>query len=106
MAHEHAKPGEVIDLNVFGETVSTSLVKEEKFEVIRLFVEPGKSIPPHKADGPVTVQCLSGKCTFFVGDQPRELEPGSWLYMAGGTMHALESDETAILLVTILFKRD
>ena len=54
MAHEHAKPGTVIDLNTFGEDKSTALVKETKFEVIRMIVEASKSIPPHKTDGPVT----------------------------------------------------
>ncbi|HQX50576.1 MAG TPA: cupin domain-containing protein [Planctomycetaceae bacterium] len=107
MAHEHAKPGTVIDLNTFGEDKSTALVKETKFEVIRMIVEASKSIPPHKTDGPVTVQCLRGKCKFFVGEEPRELVPGSWLYMAGGTMHAIEAEETTVLLVTILFgKKD
>ena len=106
MAHAHARPGVEIDLHTFGESVSTALVKEELFEVIRVVVEAGKPIPPHKVQGPITVQCLGGKCTFLVEDEPRELRAGSWLYLTGGTMHALEADETATLLVTILFVRD
>ena len=105
MAHEHAKPGTVIDLNIFGENKSAALVKETKFEVMRMIVEAGKSIPPHKTNGPITVQCLRGKCKFFVGEEPRELVPGCWLYLAGGTMHAIEADETTVLLVTILFEK-
>ncbi len=105
MAHEHAAPGVVIDLTTFGESRSTALVKRKEFEVIRIVVEPGKPIPPHKVDGQITVQCLSGKCNFFVGEQPHAMVPGSWLYLAGGTKHALESTEPAILLVTILFSK-
>ncbi len=105
MAHEHIKPGVVIDLMSFGESRSTALVKQKEFEVIRLVVEPGKPIPAHQVNGPITVQCLSGTCTFFVGDQPQTLVPGSWLYLSGGTSHALESTEQAILLVTILFSK-
>ena len=103
MAHEHAEPGVVIDLNTFGEKQSTALVKEEKFEAIRLYLSPGKEIPAHKVGGPITVQCLSGSCTFFVEDEPRALAPGSWLYLEGGTMHSLKSEETCTVLVTILF---
>ncbi len=106
MAQEHAHPGAVVDLHTFGGDKSTALVKETAFEVIRIAVEGGKPIPEHKVDGPITVQCLSGNCTFFVGEEKRELTPGSWLYLSGGTLHALESDERAILLVTILFKTD
>ncbi len=105
MAHEHAKPGVVIDLNTFGETTTTALIKERKFEAIRIVLKSGKSIPPHKVDGPITVHCLSGKCTFFVDKEPRELVPGSWLYLQGGAMHALEAEKTSILLVTILFEK-
>lgn len=103
MPHEHATPGQVIDLNTFRESKTTALVKEKQFEVIRLSVEPGRPVHPHKVNGPVTVQCLSGKCTFFVGDERRKLEPGCWLYMEGGTMHSVESHEPATLLITILF---
>jgi quercetin dioxygenase-like cupin family protein len=103
MAHEQAAPGVVIDLNTFGETKSTAFVKEVKFEAIRLFLNPGKKIPAHKVDGSITVQCLSGRCTFFVEDEPRALVPGSWLYLEGGTMHSLEAEETCTVLVTILF---
>lgn len=107
MAHEHANPAEVIDLSSFGGDKSTALVKEKKFEVIRLLVEAGKSIPEHKVDGPITVQCLSGKCTFSVGTEPRELVPGSWLYLTGGSLHSVEGgEETSVLLVTILFAKD
>ena len=106
MAHTHAKPAEVIDLGTFGENKSAALVKEKEFQVIRLVVDGGKSIPQHQVAGPITVQCLSGKCTFLVGQAPRELAPGSWLYLTGGTAHAIEgSEESCTLLVTMLLPK-
>lgn len=102
MAHEHAVAGRVVDLKSFGGETTAAVVKENAFEVIRLVVAAGKPIPRHQVDGPITVQCLSGRCTFYVGDEPRRLEEGSWLYLGGGTPHALESEETAVVLVTIL----
>lgn len=104
MAIKHASAGDLIDLGTFGGDRTTAVVKEQTFEVIRVVVSPGKPFPPHKVDGPITVQCLSGRCTFFIDDQPQEMSPGSWLHLAGGSMHALESDEGAVMLVTILFK--
>ena len=103
MAHEHASPGGVIDLLTFGETMSTALVKERDFESILLRLAPGKSIPDHKVDGPITVQCVSGRCTFSVDQQPRELVTGSWLFLHGGTIHALHAAESCVVLVTIMF---
>ena len=103
MAHKHAEPGEVMDLNTFGEDQTTALVKEKAFEAIRVVLKPGRPFPPHRVDGPITVQCLSGICTFFVDEEPRKLHPGSWLYLQGGQLHALEAEEACTLLVTILF---
>ncbi len=103
MALEHATPGSVIDLKTFGEQRTTAVVKQPEFEVLRVVVKPEKPFPEHKVDGPITVQCLSGSCTFFVEDEPNPLTPGSWLFLSGGTLHTLESQEECVLLVTILF---
>jgi quercetin dioxygenase-like cupin family protein len=105
MAIQHAEHGQVIDLSAF-HADSAALVKTDAFEVIRIVVEAGKSLPPHEVEGPITVQCLSGRCTFFVDEQPRELRPGAWLYLNGGTPHAVQAAETAVLLVTILFGKE
>lgn len=102
MAYKHATPGDVMDLSTFGESQTTALVKTPQFEAIRIVMQPGRPIPAHKVDGPITVQCLSGECTFLVGDESRQLVAGSWLFLTGGTMHALESQEPCVLLVTIL----
>ena len=106
MALDHAKPGQVVDLNTYGapNVVSTVVVREKRFEAIRITLRPGKPIPPHKVDGPITVHCLSGRSTFFLDGKPRQLFPGSWLYLRGGTMHSLEAEEASVLIVTIMFQ--
>ena len=105
MALDHAKPGQVVDLHVFGDqsTLSTVVVREKRFQAIRINLRPDSSIPPHRVDGPITVHCLSGRCTFFVDGEPRALSPGSWLYLRGGTMHALQAEEPSVVIVTIMF---
>ncbi|MCA9102622.1 MAG: cupin domain-containing protein [Planctomycetales bacterium] len=107
MAHAHAVPGEVIDmntfgLNTFGNETTTAVVKTDTFEVLRLVVRADKPIPRHRAGGAVTVQCLSGRCTFVVDDVPQPLEAGSWLYLEPATPHAVASESAAVLLVTIM----
>jgi quercetin dioxygenase-like cupin family protein len=104
MAIEHAQHGQVIDLNThYDDEKTAALVKTEEFEVIRIRIDEFGSLPPHKVDGHITVQCLSGKCTFLVEGEPRELTAGAWLYLEGGAMHSVEAAEAAVLLVTILF---
>jgi len=103
MAVKHAQHGEVVGLNAFHTTESAALVKTEKFEAIRVVIEAGKSLPPHHVPGPITVQCLSGQCTFIVGKEPREMRPGDWLYLDGNVSHSVKATEKTALLVTILF---
>lgn len=105
MALDHAKSGQVVDLGTYGDpsSLSTVVAREKEFEAIRMRLRPGQAIPPHKVDGPITVHCLSGACTFIVEGEPRSLVPGSWLYLRGGMTHALQADEASTLIVTIMF---
>ena len=103
MPQHHAEPGVVVDLHAFGLGKSMAVVKQHEFEVIRLVVRPGKPIPEHQVSGPITVQCLQGTCTFSTDSATQLLAPGAWLYLDGGTLHSVEANEEAVLLVTILF---
>lgn len=103
MAMQHAVCGSPINLNSYGGEKTAAIVKQGHFEVLRVVLEPGKSMPAHKVDGPITVQCLSGTCTFMVEETPQSLVPGSWLFLEGGVMHSLDSTERCILLLTIVF---
>ena len=100
MPNTDTQPGSVINLHALEAIKFTILVKEEKFDVIRLYLNTGEKIAPHKANGPITVQCVSGACTFLVENEPHELVGGSWLYLQGSVMHALEAKQECVLLVT------
>jgi len=110
MAIEHAALGEVICLETFGpqntDTHTVALVKTNHFEAIRLFTRAGSTVPPHKVDGPITVQCLRGEATFFVDTEPREMSPGTWLHIEGGKVHSIEAKTDCVLLLTIVFVKD
>lgn len=106
MAIPHAKSGQVVELRPLGEalahTVTNTLVKTKKLEVIRLVVLAGKVIPPHQVVGEITVHCLEGRVAFMAGDGSRELAAGQMLYLAGNELHSLRGIEDACILVTIL----
>jgi len=103
MALKHAKSGEMINLATLIKDKSIALVKHKRFEVMRISLSTGQSMAPHKVPGPITVQCLEGKCIFSMDDISHELAAGFWLYLEGGAIHAVEAVEETHLLVTILF---
>ena len=106
MAIPHAAPGQVIDIRPLGsalpQSTTTTLIKTDRLEVIRLVVPAGKLIPPHKVKGPISVQCLEGRITFTAAGQSHELQAGQMLYLTGGEEHSLQGLEAASVLVTIL----
>jgi quercetin dioxygenase-like cupin family protein len=106
MAIPHATPGQVINIGPLGsalsKTVTTTLIKSDGLEVIRLVVPAGKVIPSHKVAGEITVQCLEGRVAFTALGEARELQAGQMCYLSGGEEHSLKGLEDSSVLVTIL----
>nr|WP_197446392.1 cupin domain-containing protein [Tautonia plasticadhaerens] len=106
MALDHAKPGEVIDVRPLGEALAdartTTLIKAERLEVLRLVLPAGKEIATHTAPGPITVHCLEGRVAFTVLGEERELGAGRMLHLGAGEPHSLRGIEDASLLVTLV----
>ena len=108
MAIPHAKPAEVIDVRPLGaqlkDAQTTTLIKTDALEVIRLVLPAGKELKPHDVPGEITVQCLEGKVAFCTEGSDCELMAGRLLYLAGSDEHSLRAVEDSSLLVTILLK--
>jgi quercetin dioxygenase-like cupin family protein len=106
MAIPHAKPGEVIDVRPYGASLSaattTTLVKADKLEVVRLVLAAGKEISQHQARGEITVHCLEGKVAFTAQGQTHELTAGQMLYLDAQAPHSLRCLEGASLLLTLV----
>ncbi len=106
MALSHAKPVERIDVRPLGERFltaqTTTLVKTDSIEVIRLVLPAGKEIPPHDVPGEITLQCLEGKVQVRAGGSATELAAGELVYVIGSEPHSLRAEEDSSLLLTIL----
>jgi quercetin dioxygenase-like cupin family protein len=106
MAISHAQPGEKIDVRPLATTLpaarTTTLVKTDRFETIRLVVHAGKEIPTHAAPGELVVQCLEGEVVFTAMGKTQELKAGDMVYLNAKEPHALRAHTDASLLVLIL----
>ena len=109
MAIPHAASNEVVSVVPLGPdlaaTQTSTLIKTERMQVIRLIVPAGKEIPAHDAPGEITVQCLEGRVAFTAAGRTQELGPGQLIYLTARETHALRGIEDASLLVTILSGR-
>jgi quercetin dioxygenase-like cupin family protein len=109
MAILHAKPGEVVDIKPLGSALAsaqtTTLLRAQQVEVIRLVVPAGKEIAEHKAKGEIVVQCLEGRVAFTAFGKTNTLEAGKLLYLPTGEPHSVKGVENASLLLTILLPK-
>lgn len=80
-------------------------MKTGDLELIRLVLSAGKVIPPHKAPGEITVQCVEGRVAFTANGKTQELTVGQLLHLAAGEPHALKGIEDSSLLVTLILTK-
>lgn len=83
------------------------LAAEDGVELIAFTFRPGQSLPEHRAAHPITVQCLSGRLDFGVGDERAELVPGRILHLQAGVTHRVDcpGPEASVLLLSMLTGR-
>lgn len=109
MAIPHARSGQVIDVRPLGSSFTdertTALFKTEDLEVMRLVLPAGKSLPPHKVAGEITIQCIEGRIDVTLDGESNHLETGQLIYLARNVVHGVVAIEDASVLVTIALNR-
>lgn len=85
-----------------GAATSATLMKSAGLELIRLVIPAGKEIPPHRAAGEITVQCLEGHVAFEHAGHAIDLRAGDLLHLCPQETHALRGIEDSSVLVTRL----
>jgi quercetin dioxygenase-like cupin family protein len=109
MAIQHAASGERVSVlpkaERANERQTVALFKTHELEVMRVVLAKGKSMPPHKVAGDITVQCLEGAICFNSDGTDQVLEAGDMLYLAGGVVHSLTGIEDACVLVHIVLRK-
>jgi quercetin dioxygenase-like cupin family protein len=106
MAIPHASSGQIVDIHPADGNLpsakSFALFKSDQLEVMRVVLPAGKSFPPHRVAGEITVQCLDGSIDISVDGTSQVLRAGQLMHLEGGVMHGLVGIEDASALVTIV----
>jgi quercetin dioxygenase-like cupin family protein len=109
MALPHAQPMDVINVGPFGEnlkgTVSTSLIKTERIQLLHLVLAAHQDQPQHHVDNECTIHCLEGEVEVVTGSGVRKLRPGNVIVLPAGQQHALRARTDAAVLVTLLLDK-
>jgi uncharacterized protein (DUF2249 family)/quercetin dioxygenase-like cupin family protein len=78
------------------------LVNGPDMRLVLLCLRAGQQVPEHSAAGSITVQAITGRATFYDGDEPCELFAGSLVRLDAGRMHRVEAHTDTALLVTMV----
>ena len=109
MAIVHAQPGQPVNVSALGPRLAgektVALFKSEELEVIRLVLQAGKALPPHKVPGEITIHCLEGRMAVGADGTQHMLGAGQLLDLGGGVLHDVTALEDASALVTIVLHR-
>jgi quercetin dioxygenase-like cupin family protein len=111
MALPHLNPGEPVAVTPLGSELlaaakSAALFKAKDLEVIRLVLREGKSLPPHRVSGEITVQCIEGSLDVIVDGRSHVLNQGQLMYLARGAVHAVTALEDATALLTVALRNE
>ena len=109
MAIPHLQPGEAVDVHPLGARLAqektVALFKATDLEVMRLVLPAGKSLPPHRVSGEITVQCIEGSIDVTANGRSNVLNAGQLTYLEGGVTHGVLALQDASVLVTIALRR-
>lgn len=78
------------------------LVNKPDVHILLLCLRAGQQVPEHSAAGNITVQAVSGRATFYDGEEACEMFAGTLVRLDGGRPHRVEAHTDAALLVTMI----
>ena len=109
MALSHANSGQPINVDPLGAGLpnarTVALFKTDELEVMRVVLLEGRSFPPHKVPGEITIQCIEGKIEVTADERTQVLHAGQLMYLSGDVLHSLLGLEDASALVTIVLRK-
>jgi quercetin dioxygenase-like cupin family protein len=106
MALKHAQVLEVIDIGPLGAalagTVSRSLLKTDRLQLMRVVLRAGENLPEHRVAGEITIQCIEGVATVRTPSRDCPLHAGELVVLSGGELHSVHAAQDTSLLVSLL----
>jgi quercetin dioxygenase-like cupin family protein len=79
-----------------------TLVKDGPLRLTLIALAPGRGMPSHHAEGPVSIHLLEGDVVLEADGSAYSLVPGEVLVLAAGVQHGVRSSGGCMLLLTVV----
>ena len=83
-------------------TLSRTLHVDDRLKVVVFGFAAEQELSEHTASTAAIMHFLSGQATITLGDDAKEVGPGSWSYMTAGLRHSIRTHAPTILLLLLL----
>lgn len=83
-------------------TLSRTLFVDDRLKVVVFGFAAGQELTEHTASTPAIMHFLSGSATITLGDDAKEVGPGSWSYMTAGLRHSIRTHAPTVMLLLLL----
>jgi quercetin dioxygenase-like cupin family protein len=108
MALPHASHLDVVNVSPLGEqlpeSVSTSLIKTDRLQLLHLVLPAHKDVPEHHVDDECTIHCLEGVAEVVMGSGTKQLRAGNVIVLPARQRFSLRARTDCALLVTLLLE--
>ncbi len=108
MALPHAHLLDVIDIRPLGaalhDSVSTSLLKTDRIQLLHLVLPARRDIPEHHVDDECTIHCLEGDVEIQMPNGVRRLGPGQLVVLPAFQPYSLSARVDSAVLMTLLLR--
>lgn len=84
-----------------GGIVSLSLHKGAGGKAVLFVFDAGQELSEHTAAVPADLHLVSGRMTWGLGGEFREVHPGAWAHMEAGLPHSVTALEPSVMLLTM-----
>lgn len=105
MALPHAQLLDIINVSPLGprlaDTVSTSLIKTERMQLLHLVLPARQDMPQHHVDDECVIQCLEGDVEVTMPGGVRRLGPGQLVVLPARQPHGLRARSDSAVLLTL-----
>ena len=104
LVHHLKRDEQMIDPTLLARTgrSARTLVKDGPLRLTLIALAAGGSMPPHSAEGPVTIHVLDGDVVFDVDQKEYPLVPGEVLVLGSGVRHGVRSSTGCVFLLTVV----
>jgi quercetin dioxygenase-like cupin family protein len=88
-------------IDVWGETVRARRIEGERITLALVELTPDAIVPGHRHENEQLGMCITGRLTFTIGDETRDLGPGGTWRIPSGVYHEVHVGPSGAAVIDI-----